>query len=503
MSLIAIFAFHIRIFALVRKSEGSGVLRLKMKGTKLANVEGMFGKSDPFFELSRKVDTAGGLTWDNVYRSKAIKNNLNPDWEVAFVELSVVCGGNFDNPILVQVFDFESSGKHVLMGQFETSVNGLQRAARTGESITLQKKGKASGTITIQQAQVDGVQAITNQMGSVSISGNNRPVATVVGSAATYASAPYSPVAAVAAVGAVGAAGYVAAGGMGQPTFLDYVSGGCEFNVMVAIDFTGSNGDPRVPGTLHYINHGGERNDYEKAIAAIVSILAKFDSDQKFPVFGFGAKYGGVVRHCFQCGPTPEAQGVAGVLDAYHQVFKSGLIMSGPTVFTEVIQTAAARAQSSFEAARARGHQVYTILLILTDGAVSDVRATADCLTQVSNTPLSVVIVGVGRDDFSAMQYLDDNVRGRDIVQFVEFNKSSQHSEQLTKATLDEIPNQLVSFFQSQRIAPLPPLNRSDSQISVQNQEEEIDLSLDIRENEITVVSGGDDFADGFNAGRR
>jgi hypothetical protein len=52
-----------RIYALVRKSEGSGVLRLKMKGVKLANVEGMFGKSDPFFELSRKVGTAGGLTW--------------------------------------------------------------------------------------------------------------------------------------------------------------------------------------------------------------------------------------------------------------------------------------------------------------------------------------------------------------------------------------------------------------------------------------------------------
>jgi hypothetical protein len=392
----------------------------------------------------------------------------------------VLCGGNFDHPVLVQVFDFEPNGKHVLMGQFETSVNGMQRAAQAGQSIALQNKGKSAGTIIIQQAQVDGVQAVTNQMATFSIA----PGASAVGN-----SAPNAP----------GAATF----GAGRPHFIDYVSGGCEFNVVVAIDFTGSNGDPRVPGTLHHINHGGARNDYEKAISAIVSILAKYDSDQKFPVFGFGAKYGGIVRHCFQCGPTPEVQGVKGVLNAYHQVFQSGLIMSGPTVFTEVIQTAAARAQRSFDAAIASGHQVYTILLILTDGAVSDVNATAQCLSQVRNSPLSVVIVGVGNEDFSAMHYLDDNASGeRDIVQFVEFNKYSQHGDQLTKATLDGIPNHFLGFFQSQGIPPLPPLRKRQSKVDVVDQEQEIDLSLDIREDEITVAAGGKNFVDGFHAGR-
>ena len=35
-------------------------------------------------------------------------------------------------------------------------------------------------------------------------------------------------------------------------SFLEYIMGGCEVNFTVAIDFTGSNGDPRKPGTLHY-----------------------------------------------------------------------------------------------------------------------------------------------------------------------------------------------------------------------------------------------------------
>jgi Ca2+-dependent lipid-binding protein len=52
-----------------------------------------------------------------VYRSKEIKNNLNPTWETAVIDLSTLCGGNLDNPVMIEVFDFESDGKHKLMGK--------------------------------------------------------------------------------------------------------------------------------------------------------------------------------------------------------------------------------------------------------------------------------------------------------------------------------------------------------------------------------------------------
>jgi hypothetical protein len=51
------------IFAHIAKSKGSGLLRLKMKGIKLKNTEGFMRKSDPFFEICRKLNSAGGLTW--------------------------------------------------------------------------------------------------------------------------------------------------------------------------------------------------------------------------------------------------------------------------------------------------------------------------------------------------------------------------------------------------------------------------------------------------------
>jgi hypothetical protein len=52
------------------------------------------------------------------------------------------------------------------------------------------------------------------------------------------------------------------------PTFLDYIAGGTEINLVVAIDFTGSNGDPRSPKSLHYIK-GTNDNEYQKAIRSV------------------------------------------------------------------------------------------------------------------------------------------------------------------------------------------------------------------------------------------
>jgi Copine len=221
--------------------------------------------------------------------------------------------------------------------------------------------------------------------------------------------------------------------------------------------------------------------------------------------YGFGAKYGGVVRHCFECGGQSEYAGVDGILNAYRKVFDSGLIMSRPTVLVEVIETVASRAKRTQQAATRNDKQAYTVLLILTDGAVSDIEATAACLQRVSDAPLSIVIIGVGNADFTAMQFLDD-LKGmkRDIVQFVPFNKYRYDSSGLTAATLSAIPEQLTGYFQCMGISPHPPIQlRPSDDMAVDEEETEVDLALDIQEDRIVVTSGGVDFVDGFAKRRR
>jgi len=73
--------------------------------------------------------------------------------------------------------------------------------------------------------------------------------------------------------------------------------------MIVAIDFTGSNGHPRDNRSLHYMNPV-QPNQYQLAINAIGGILMNYDSDKRIPAFGFGAKtnFGGAmsaVSHCF------------------------------------------------------------------------------------------------------------------------------------------------------------------------------------------------------------
>jgi len=201
---------------------------------------------------------------------------------------------------------------------------------------------------------------------------------------------------------------------------------------------------------------------------------------------GFGAKYNGVIDHCFQVGKAPELKGIAGMLEGYREVFNTGLTMSGPTVFAEVIDYAAAQARGKQDANAAVGEQSYTILLILTDGAVTDIEQTKQSIRNACTAPLSIVIVGIGSADFSAMRFLDDFYQQerstRDIVQFVEFSRYKHDRAALTRETLSEIPDQLVEYFYGNKIMPLPPTSGSKINIETEdfNSEQDIDLSMSI-----------------------
>ena len=100
----------------------------------------------------------------------------------------------------------------------------------------------------------------------------------------------------------------------------------------------------------------------------------------------------------------------------------------------------------------------YNILLILTDGQISDLYDTIDDL------PISVIIVGIGNGDFTSMDILDADEnplfdrRGRkadrDLVQFVPFNKYKLDPPKLAEQVLEEIPRQVVEYYQHKGIKP-------------------------------------------------
>lgn len=78
-------------------------------------------------------------------------------------------------------------------------------------------------------------------------------------------------------------------------------------------------------------------------------------------------------------------------------------------------------------------NQQYFVLLIITDGVITDMDETRNAIVNASRLPMSVIIVGVGGADFGAMEFLDGDdgrlrsMAGepvmRDIVQFVPFRQ--------------------------------------------------------------------------------
>uniref|UniRef100_A0A672NTG8 Copine 8 n=1 Tax=Sinocyclocheilus grahami TaxID=75366 RepID=A0A672NTG8_SINGR len=226
-------------------------------------------------------------------------------------------------------------------------------------------------------------------------------------------------------------------------------------------------GNPAQPTSLHYMNPY-QLNTYAMALKAVGEIIQDYDSDKMFPALGFGAKLppDGRISHEFALNGNPQnpyCNGIDGVMEAYYQSLKS-VQLYGPTNFSPVINHVARYAASVKDGSQ------YFILLIITDGVISDMAQTKESIVNAASLPMSIIIVGVGPAEFDAMIELDgDEVRissrgryaERDIVQFVPFrdyiDRTGNHvlsMARLAKDVLAEIPDQFLSYMRTRGIKP-------------------------------------------------
>ena len=242
-------------------------------------------------------------------------------------------------------------------------------------------------------------------------------------------------------------------------TFVDYLKAGIEIGLTVAIDFTGSNGNPTHASSLHYI-YGNKPSQYERAIKACGDIVGYYDFDQLYPCFGFGAKINNVPKLLFNLNfkQDPNVAYIDGIIEEYHNAIKK-VQLWGPTNFAPIIR-------EMNNIIKEQRHKLkYHILMILTDGIIDDIDDTIDELVEGSFLPLSVIIIGIGNADFSNMIILDAddsplvNSRGvkavRDLVQFVPFLKYENYPENLAMEVLEEVPRQIVDYYEQNNIDPI------------------------------------------------
>jgi hypothetical protein len=242
-------------------------------------------------------------------------------------------------------------------------------------------------------------------------------------------------------------------------------------NLTIGIDFTGSNGTYTDYRSLHYLDNG--MNDYEKAIRSCGDILAYYDDDQLFPCFGFGFSFkngeqnnfvGKYNRFNFPINNNqsdPNIHLIDNVLVEYRK-FITQIRLSGPTNFAPMIRDLNNEVKYNLNNGMTMG---YNILLILTDGQIDDLKDTIDEMVEASFLPISVIIVGIGNGDFTSMDILDADENplydknhrkaDRDLVQFVPFNQFKNDPPKLAEQVLEEIPRQVVEYYQHKGIKPV------------------------------------------------
>ncbi|KAJ8017122.1 hypothetical protein DPEC_G00014480 [Dallia pectoralis] len=380
-----------------------------------------FGKSDPFLVFYRSNEDG---TFTICHKTEVVKNTLNPVWQPFTIPVRALCNGDYDRTVKVDVYDWDRDGSHDFIGEFTTSYRDFSRGQNqfnVYEVLNPKKKGKKkkyinSGTVTLLSFKVES-----------------------------------------------------------EYTFVDFIRGGTQLNFTVAIDFTASNGDPSQPTSLHYINPY-QMNAYAMALKAVGEIIQDYDSDKMFPAYGFGAKLppDGKTSHAFPLSgdnDNPNCVGIDGVLEAYFLSLRT-VQLYGPTNFSPVITQVARSAQDVTDGSQ------YFVLLIITDGVISDMVQTKEAVVNAAALPMSIIIVGVGPAEFDAMEELDgDEIRvssrgrfaERDIVQFVPFRDYMDRPgnqvlsmARLAKDVLAEIPDQLLGFMKSRGIEPRPALSPSD-----------------------------------------
>ena len=152
---------------------------------------------------------------------------------------------------------------------------------------------------------------------------------------------------------------------------------------------------------------------------------------------------------------------------------KTKIAFFGPTNFSSLIHKAADMARD-FQT----DNRGYLILLILTDGEITDMDRTIGEIVEASVLPLSIVIVGIGNANFENMNILDADdeplvangkTMSRDIVQFVPYRNYKQDSSRLAEDVLQEIPGQLVGYMKSKGIKPSARQFRSQDQFLQSN----------------------------------
>jgi hypothetical protein len=390
-----------------------------IKEQSLIDQSKVLDKSNPYFRLERL--NRDDQSWEVVWKSEVIKDSLSPTWMEARLPLQLLCNDDQQNPLKITIWDYEKhSSQHDHMGFVESTVAELVAKAKEGMIpvfMVMREQRKWFGGSKLKPV---GLLKVLKSS-----------VITI-------------------------------------PSMLQYLGGSCSLDLMVGIDCSVANGDYSSEKNLHY-SASHWLNDYQAGIQKLGAIVENFARGKHSSMWGFGAKIRGEYKNNYIMAERL-CLGKEFV-DTYdkHIVADAFFELGEPALLKPLIQAVTFRTVRS-----SKQRQNYTILCVFTAGDIADLQESVDLIcTAAEDAPMSLVIIGVGNRDFSAIEKLTGDETGklrdsrgipiaRQIVTFVSFKQFAGNANEVIAEALKEIPEQFVEYHVNNGIKPLPPVPPPD-----------------------------------------
>ena len=133
-------------------------VRIQFEAHRLDKMD-FLGSSDPYYTLSKKMSNG---QWALVYKSEVIDNNCNPRWSMMSKSIAELCNGDYQRELKIEVFDYDSTSKDDVIGEFTTNLQSLKNAIHcqtryevvNPQKLRSKRGYKHSGTVPVKQLNV-------------------------------------------------------------------------------------------------------------------------------------------------------------------------------------------------------------------------------------------------------------------------------------------------------------------------------------------------------------
>lgn len=187
-----------------------------------------FSKGNPFLRFIRTTENQFNV---QVHETEVVKSTVNPVFKPFEIKIQKICNGNLDQPVQIQLWDHHESGKHELV-RFTCLL--LADSSQSALALQATRNPPPPSPIIGSAAQVSykliSLVTFWSQLGSTMVSVNQ-----LVQQKANNLQFKENKTNKVVGVMVISQTQVIE-----KPLFIDFLKGGLQLNLVIAVDFTGN-----------------------------------------------------------------------------------------------------------------------------------------------------------------------------------------------------------------------------------------------------------------------